>query len=182
MRVTSEIASQPVTLSERRMSAMNHKIIPLTKGFVTIVDEDDYDYLIQWKWTYNQGYALRGQKKKEYLYKRKTIMMHRIIMNAPEDKEVDHKNLNGLDNRKQNLRIATYAQNKYNALKRNQKTSSKYKGVSWKIDKNKWEVYIKLSGKKVHIGYFNNEIDAAKAYNKAAEKYYKEFSRINVFI
>jgi len=106
--------------------------------------------------------------------------MHRVIINAPRHLLVDHINHNGLDNRKANLRTATIAQNNVNRASYKTKNSpSKYKGVYWSKRDKKWQVQICHNNKRKHIGQFDNEIQAAKAYDEAAKKYHKEFAVLN---
>jgi hypothetical protein len=155
--------------------------IPLTQGRYAIVDPDDFERLNKHKWhavrQNNTFYAIRciGPKKN-----RIRIRMHREIIRPPDHLVVDHINHNGLDNRKANLRPATRAQNNYNRLAIKRKGStSKYKGVAWKKDKNKWRARIHFNGKLIFLGYFKDEIQAAKAYDKAAKKYYGQFACLN---
>jgi hypothetical protein len=106
--------------------------------------------------------------------------MHREILRPPGHLVVDHINHNGLDNRKANLRHATRAQNNFNRLIIiREDSSSKYKGVSWRKRKKKWRARICINGERKHIGYFKDEIHAAKAYDKAAKKYHGEFASLN---
>lgn len=108
----------------------------------------------------------------------KTGYLHRLIMEPGYDMEVDHINHNVLDNRRENLRLCTREQNLMNRRK-NKKSSSQFKGVSFYRPLNKWKAQIKINHKKIHIGYFENEIDAAKAYNKAAILYFGDFAYLN---
>lgn len=108
--------------------------------------------------------------------------MHRILMDAPESFCVDHINGNGLDNRKQNLRLCSTSENAKNKRKTDRKKSSHYKGV-YKFDgyKNKkWIAKIILDGESKWLGNFREEAAAAVAYNFAAEKYFGEFAKFNV--
>lgn len=154
--------------------------ILLTQGKTAVVDDDDYIFLMQWKWSYNGRYAVRG----EYLgifsgkYKYKMIRMHRIISNTPAKMQTDHINGNGIDNRRSNLRICTHKENLCNQQLQQGK-SSIYKGVYRRKDKNKWQAYIHINDKSKYLGLFMNEIDAAMAYNESAIKYFGEFARIN---
>ena len=150
------------------------KKIKLSKGKYAIVDDEDYRHINKYKWSYhNAGYACRVIWKNN---KQIMILMHRYIMKTPKNKDTDHKNRNKLDNRKKNLRICSRSNNMKNMLKWRIKTaSSKYKGVTWFKAANKWMAQIKVNKKKLHLGLFVNEIDAAKAYNKAAKKYFTIF-------
>ena len=159
------------------------KAIPLTQGRFTIVDEADYEWLSQWKWYFsacgknNGGYAVR----KEYLGRYngrdlcKTILMHRLIIGAPDDVETDHWDRNKLNNRRYNLRLATHAQNSSNKSKTLSKTSSKYKGVTWYKPTQKWCAKI-YHGKTINLGYFLSEDEAALAYDEVAKEKQKMFS------
>lgn len=155
------------------------KQIPLSQGKFALVDDEDYDYLMQWKWTYKK------QKTNEYAArnepigngKRKTVKMHREIMKFPNC-DVDHKDSNGLNNQKYNLRIATRSQNLMNGRKRNN-TSSIYKGVSYYYWIGKYCARIRINGKLKFLGNFDNEIDAALAYNIKAIELFGDFALLN---
>jgi len=159
------------------------RLIPLTQGKYAIVDPEDYKRLSKYKWYAKKCgktfYASRtvwtGKNKK-----RINITMHRQILNPPYPLVVDHINHNGLDNRKANLRPATRKQNNMNRLCIKRKGSpSKYKGVIWHKHTKKWNVQICYNGKRKTIGYFNDEIEAAKAYDEAAKKYHRDFAVLN---
>ncbi len=157
------------------------KRISLTRGKFALVDDEDYDWLNQWKWcaakqgcryyaTRNTPYADRRQGKPP------SIFMHRLIMNAPDGKEVDHKNHNAIDNRKINLRICTRSENMANMLPYTHGTSQ-YKGVGCR-DK-KWRARIMKNCKEILIGRYVLEVDAAKAYDKKAKELFGEFAYTN---
>lgn len=162
------------------------KTIPLTKGLFALVDDDDYKWLSAYKWQAYNGkmgnhYAVRSVRK---LGKVKGFRMHRMITNAPRGMEVDHKNGNGLDNRKQNLRVCTVAQNHANRRVDACKTAaSKYKGVFFRKNRahcpSPWKAVIKSNNKIFQLGHFQTEIQAAIAYNKAALEIHGEFARLN---
>jgi hypothetical protein len=154
--------------------------IKLTQGKYAIVDDKNYNYLNQFKWcykknSYNNGYAFRVKvKNNQRLY----IAMHRLIMNCPNSKQIDHINRDGLDNREVNLRVCTANENNKNARIRKDNKSG-YKGVSWYPNRNKWRCVIAVNKKQIYLGYFIEPKEAAKAYNKAAIKYFGEFANLN---
>lgn len=151
------------------------KSIKLTQGYDTLVDDKDYEHLMQWNWYYNNGYA------KRIIYengKAKPIWLHRIINNTPEGKFTDHINRNTLDNRRLNLRICTKAQNVYNRKIRANNTSG-FRGVSKIPNTNMWRARIKINGKEIQLGKFQNKIDAAKVYNDSAKNHFGSFAVLN---
>lgn len=146
-----------------------------------IVDDEDYERINQYKW-YPQKigkniYACR----REHITRNKGnyILMHRYILDYIGDSYVDHKDGDGLDNRKENLRLCTKNQNHYNSCVRSDNTSG-YKGVYYHKGAKKWMAYITKDQKRIHLGLHKNKEDAAVAYNKAAEEYFGEFARLNV--
>lgn len=154
------------------------KRIKLTQNKWAVVDNEDYERVNQYKWCayfhHGNWYAVRWINKKPA-----TQRMHNFIMNCPKGLVVDHRNHNGFDNRRCNLRICTTAQNNMNQkLQRN--TSSKYKGVSWYKRDKKWMAYIRLNGKRIYLGYYINEIDAAKTYDKKAKELFGKFAYLNL--
>ena len=162
------------------------KKIPLTQGKFAIVDDKDYKKVSQYKWQYclvgknrDRGCVMwRGWQKERK--RKQTIIMSRLIMDAPKGRVVDHKNGNTLDNRRGNLRICTNQQNLFNQkLRRLKYRSSQYKGVSYFKRVKKWTAQICFNCKSIHLGYFDIEKEAAIAYNKAAAKYFGEFARLN---
>ena len=104
--------------------------------------------------------------------------MHRLVLNAEPGTLIDHKDGDGLNNCKSNLRWATCGQNLQNAFKR-ANCSSKYKGVRWNASANKWDARIQIDNSPIYLGLFSDEIEAAKAYNDAAIRYFGEFARAN---
>ncbi len=146
------------------------------------VDPADYKRLKRYKWFARKGtncfYVFRdGPGKKAG---RKSILyMHQEIIEVTKGMVTDHINRDGMDNRSANLRPATHSQNLWNSRRRTGAKSSKYKGVSLKKQTRKWSARIGFENKEIHIGYFQNEIDAAKAYDEAAKKYHGEFASLN---
>jgi hypothetical protein len=155
--------------------------IPLTQGKYAIVDPEDYERLSKHKWHANKAkntyYAIR--RVHVGFNKWKHIKMHREVLNPPDHLFADHINHNGLDNRIANLRAATHRQNAYNRIHFRKYQSSKYKGVSFNNRKKKWIAQIRFNSKHKFIGYFDNEIEAAKAYDKAAKQFHGEFAVLN---
>lgn len=155
--------------------------IPLTQGQFTIVDEDVYEWASKLKWFAahwkNGFYACRGGKMTNGIRKPNEAL-HRTIMNPPEGMMIDHINGNTLDNRRDNLRICSNTQNQ-----RNQQLSKRntvgYKGVSWHQRHKKWIARIRVNNRLIHLGYYTDLIEGAKAYDVAAIKYYGEFANIN---
>ena len=110
--------------------------------------------------------------------RRKTLQLHRLLMNPPKGMVIDHINHNGLDNRRENLRICTRAENSRNRGKQKNNTSG-YKGVCWYKRDKKWRAQIKKDSKKIHIGYFDIIEDAARAYDAKAKELFGEFAHLN---
>jgi HNH endonuclease len=155
------------------------KHITLTKGFVAIVDDEDFEFVSQWKWNSHpnkagQIYAARLQRISKN--KRIRIFMHHLIHGRKDGFIVDHENGNSLDNRKNNLRHANRSQNMWNR-KPNIKSKSKYKGVSWHKQHRKWIAAIQVNKKKHHIGLFRDEHEAGRAYAERARLEFGEFNR-----
>ena len=156
------------------------KEIPLTQGTFAIVDDEDYEWLNKYKWflsiSCSSAYATRSARREEG--RQHTIFMHREILQCDRGFVIDHKNGNHLDNRRSNLRVATRSQNAANAKKR-RTGSSRYKGVAWYKPRKQWISQITRKGLSSVIGFFDDEIDAAKAYDAAALEEYGEFARPN---
>jgi hypothetical protein len=155
--------------------------IPLTQGKYAIVDPEDYEPLNKHKWhaisSENTFYVRRSVKTGKY---QKVIRMHREVLKVPDGIFVDHINHNGLDERKANLRPATRAENNYNRRRLKKPGATlRFKGVSWHKYSKKWVARIGFNGKRITIGYFHNEVAAAKAYDAAAIKYHKDFAVLN---
>jgi len=158
------------------------KEIQLTKGKVALVDDEDFEWLNQFSW--------QAQKDKETWYvvrhletidsKRPSVLMHREILGLGTYKEnpvhVDHRNFNGLDNRKENLRVATHTQSRANRRSFRGSTSQ-YKGVH-KLG-NKWRACLQSEHKNIRIGIFKDEREAAIAYDHFARKHHGEFAHLN---
>ena len=153
------------------------KEVQLTKGFVALIDDDDFEEVNKYKWTASEVrkgkfYAVRSVYKNGV---RKTQYLHRFIMGVTDKKiQVDHINCNTMDNRKNNLRTCNNSQNSMNKKPQKNNTSGK-SGVSFDKTYNKWHARIKKDRKTIHLGYFTNLDDAIKARKQAEVKYFGEF-------
>lgn len=162
------------------------KKIYVKHGYEIWVDNEDYKYLSSVNWyVKNNGdgnlYAIRQIQENGI---RKEIAMHRLLLGITDRNiHVDHKDGNSLNNQKHNLRICTNAQNRLNSKKYTRKNNTSiYKGVRKDVTRKlvkPWQAYISIEGKRIILGRFKTEIEAARAYNKAAVKYHKEFARVN---
>jgi hypothetical protein len=169
----------PVLLYRKLRDGYIFRRIPLTQGQYAIVDADDYYRLIKYKWQVvriRDTYYVRRLVSRNG--KRTTLFMHKVILHAPKGMVVDHINGNPLDNRKANLRLATPAQNSRNRRVTKRGTSI-YKGVWYNRTKRLYCARITVSRKMIYIGQFKDEVEAARAYDRAARKYHGEFARLN---
>jgi hypothetical protein len=153
--------------------------VPLTQGAFTKIDARDAERVLgrSWYLFYNpinrKKYAVREERGVR-------VTLHRWILNADETKDVDHKNGDGLDNRRENLREATAAQNARNAKKR-PSAASKFKGVNRDTSRTDriWRARIRVDCKLIHLGRFSTEEEAARAYDEAARRLHGEFACVN---
>lgn len=163
------------------MSIMQSGVVEvkLTRGLVTIIDAEDLELVSRWKW-----YASRGNST-DYVQRtdrsngiRRTVKLHRVILNATDEMHVDHINHNGLDNRKANLRLCSPNENLMNRRKQNG-CSSKYKGVVKRQNGAKpWMAAVKANGKKYTLS-FATELEAAQWYDEKARELHGEFANLN---
>ena len=164
--------------------------LKLTDGkHEAVVDKRDLKWLSAFPWAYYSrgGYAYRrvrlapgngpGCVRHEALH-RVIAIKYQIIEDDPSQL-IDHRNGDRLDCRIDNLRYATHSQNAANRAGQKRETTSKFKGVSWDKRRQMWRAYIRVAGQMHHLGYFNKQTSAAKAYNKRAAKEFGEFARLN---
>lgn len=141
------------------------------------VDDNDYQWLKQYNWSPHYG--------KNKVYARTWVngtrrFMHQLILPSDDPNlSVDHVNGNGLDNRRENLRLATRSQQRINTYKCGMSNSSFHKGVSYRTDSKKWRARLKVNGELIDLGTFKTEDEAAQAYNIAVVKYFEKFAVIN---
>lgn len=146
-----------------------------------LVDPEDMWLLETYKWTVVRPETAKtdyAERCTSFSGKRKTLRLHRVIMDAPDGIDVDHKNGNGLDNRRENLRLATRSQNKANVGLPLTNISGR-KGVSWHRATGKWRAQIWFGERHIHLGLFTDLDEAARAYDRAAIECYGEFALTN---
>lgn len=150
--------------------------IPLTQGKYALIDAEDYERVSQHQWHLHSKGKYAASKLGR---KGNDVLLHRFVLGITDpNTQVDHRDLDGLNCRKANLRIATHQQNQRNRAKYSRNTTG-YKGVFRNPNTSKWRAMITVNGKCVHLGYFVDIIDAAKAYDTAALEYFGEFARLN---
>ncbi len=158
------------------------KEIPLTKGLFALVDDEDYEFLNQWKWCAQvrddgkDASACRHVPSGVEKPKQKRIYMHRLLLGAIGQKFGDHIDGNGLNNQKRNLRPATNGQNLANSRKYTTNTSG-FKGVDW--HQKHWRAAIRVNQKKKFLGHFDDKLAAARAYDLSAISTFGEFAKTN---
>lgn len=135
-----------------------------------LVDDEDFETVDAIHWGYTNGYAANSTMN---------ISLHVFLMNPSSGQKIDHIDGDGLNNCRENLRIATSRQNDHNRRPKINK-KGKFKGVMWEKDRHKWAARIMVNGTYKNLGRFDNEIDAAIAYDDAARKYFGNFARLNL--
>lgn len=156
------------------------KEIPLTQGRVALVDDEDYELVRQHKWHaqkagnifYASSHVVNENGTRTYL------QMQRFLVDAGREMRVDHKDRNGLNNQRANLRICTHAQNIWNQTICKANTTG-YKGVHFYKAYAKYQAYVSCDRKRTNLGYFNTCVEAARAYDAAAKRLHGEFARLN---
>lgn len=156
------------------------KKIQLSQSRVALVDDEDYDRMARWKWSFRansrtgSGCAVRNVPGE----KRSQVLMHREILNAKGWWSVDHINKDGTDNRRENLRVCSKADALHGAGLGKANISG-YKGVSFVQKRKMWLAQICHEGKRIHLGWHANAESAASAYNRAARSYFGDFAYLN---
>jgi len=154
--------------------------IPLTQGKVALVDDEDAERVLAMRkwWAARRGKTYYAVARVAGSHPRREVLMHRFILGAPPGTEVDHCNGNGCDNRRDNIRVCSHGENQRNVGKW-YIGGSRYLGVSWFRRTQKWRARICVNSKHITLGYFNDEVEAARAYDEAARKYHGEFATLN---
>jgi hypothetical protein len=155
------------------------KEIPLTKGYVALIDDEDLDRVSRYKWyahtTKSGVYAVTRVKiEGEWI----DLKLHRLIMRAPYGEHVDHADGDTLNNQKSNLRFCTMAQNQYNQ-RPGLRGSLPYKGVNFHKRVGKYVARIGVGNRRISLGVYDTAEEAAAAYNSAARAFHGEFARLN---
>ena len=147
--------------------------IKLSQGKFATVDDEDFQKVTEYNWWFDHGYARAstgGRKGKKFY-------LHRFILGSPKE-NIDHKDGNGLNCQKENLRLSTQGENLKN-MEKHKDGSSKFKGAYYRKDRKKWQSRIMVNGKNVILGTFLTETQAAQAYDRASLKHHGEFGRRN---
>lgn len=147
--------------------------IPLTQGKFTLVDADDAPELLKYSW-----YAKKSRSTFVAARKPTTgvVYMHRAILGVSKQLFTDHRDGNGLDNRRSNLRACTVVENNRNRRRMQSTNTSGYRGVFWERSCGRWRAQISVNDKNVHLGVFMSKENAARAYEEASRRFYGEFS------
>jgi hypothetical protein len=152
------------------------KEIELTQGQVAIVDDEDFEYLSQWKWYANFHKRCGKFYARANIGNGKKLQMHRVVIKCPQSFEVDHINHNTLDNQKDNLRIATKSENQMNAII-NSVNKIGMKGVT--LRRGEYHVTITKNKKRIYLGKFENANQAGHVYDIYARELFGEYALLN---
>lgn len=157
---------------------------PITQGHWIIVDVDDYGFVSKRKWQVRYGYGSKKYARATFVMggKRKTRYIHQMLIAAPKGMVTDHKNGDGLDNRRSNLRVCTYSQNGCNKKRTDRyEKKTEFKGVTWcgTNKYRKWIASITINKKTIYLGFFHTDKEAAMAFDKAALIHHGEFAYLN---
>lgn len=151
------------------------KTIPLTQGKFALVDDVDYEDVSKHKWFAvfdgSNWYAARKLNGNQ-------VRLHNYLMEPPRGVQIDHRDGDGLNCQRRNMRISTHRQNMQN-MKRSRSNKSGFKGVSWRANLSKWIAQARYKGEVKYLGLFKNVEDAARAYDTFTAKHYGQFALTN---
>jgi len=158
------------------------KEVYLTKGKVAVVDDEDFPLVSKFKWyAFKAGYVwYAARKERGKSIGRKCILMHRFLLALPPalHPQVDHRNRDGLDNQRHNLRLSNQSQNRANSVILVRKSSA-YRGVTWDRVKKQWKAQIQKNRVHHNLGWFASEIEAAGVFDVAAKDLHGDFAVLN---
>lgn len=148
----------------------------MTKGLTTTVDDADAPRVLRHEWHASE--SAKGRVYARAWVDGRHVYLHRFVARAPRGLLVDHANADTLDNRRENLRLATPSQNGANT-RTPERIVTRYRGVSWEARRGKWRARISIGGRDVYLGSFEHERDAAHAYDRTARSAFGVFARLN---
>ena len=155
----------------------NLAYVPLTKGYEAVIDAADAQFVGGWNWFAKVKSRTVYVRRNDFSSGRQiTVLLHRVLMDAQDGQDIDHRDGNGLNNQRINLRIATKSQNMHNQRLRSDNVSG-FKGVYWNKAERKWAAAIKLHGKQRHLGCFQTPELASAAREAASTELHGEFGR-----
>lgn len=189
LRSSANGANKLSTIKSRHMPIPNRNAdeywnavsFPLTQGYWTVIDADDYAAVSRRSWHVKVKASGKKYARTYFISKGRqtTRYMHQILLGKKRGSHIDHRNNDGLDNRRANLRFCTRAQNNQNRPKTTSKRSSKFKGVYFNKELNNWRAYIFVDNRSIYLGAYTSESDAATAYNIEARRLHGIFARLN---
>ena len=151
--------------------------ITLTQGRTAIIDAADIHLVDAWCWSaFSQTHTEYARRSGGIGTKKRTVLLHRELMGEPDGLQIDHRDGDGLNNRRSNLRVATRSQNMHNRSAYCNNKSG-FKGVDFRKEGGKWRAKIRINNKEKHLGMFDSPEEAHEAYCRASEKYHGEFGR-----
>lgn len=160
------------------------KEIPLTQGKTAIVDDADYEIVRGLKWCahkrLNGFYAVRNIRLQNGKWA--SVYLHRALLNPPSGMQVDHINGNGLDNRRENLRVVTPAQQHQSFQSKRKYATSTFRGVCYSARLKKWQATLQHAGETFNLGFFDTEVAAARSYNAKATELWGAYANLNTIL